>query len=30
VTDELLTPLAPAERETLHALLLRVAEHRPD
>jgi DNA-binding MarR family transcriptional regulator len=29
VTDELLTPLAPAERETLHALLLRVAEHRP-
>ncbi|MER6735112.1 MarR family winged helix-turn-helix transcriptional regulator [Streptomyces puniciscabiei] len=25
VTDELLTPLAPAERETLHSLLLRAA-----
>ncbi|WP_437113687.1 MarR family winged helix-turn-helix transcriptional regulator [Streptomyces violaceusniger] len=28
VTDELLTPLAPAERKTLHTLLLRVAGNR--
>ncbi|MGW0911204.1 MarR family winged helix-turn-helix transcriptional regulator [Streptomyces sp. NPDC002784] len=26
VTNELLEPLAPAERETLHALLLRIAQ----
>jgi DNA-binding MarR family transcriptional regulator len=29
VTDDLLKPLDPAERETLHALLLRIAQRDP-